>query len=174
MKSINTEYNGYFFRSRMEARWAVFFDAISVKYHYEHQDFILKSGRYLPDFYLPTFNGGAFAEVKPKFEADAIEKCRQLCELTKQDVLMLEDVPDFKCVRYFWWNTLFSDIPKVQQSVGLICADQASGENRMFVEPGYENDDLTISEENISMLGEIFIEAVFASRSARFEFLDKV
>lgn len=171
MKSINTEYNGYFFRSRMEARWAVFFDAIGIKYHYEHQDFMLKSGRYLPDFYLPTFHGGAFAEVKPKFEADAIEKCRQLCELTKRDVLLLEDVPGFKCVRYFQWEPQFS---MVQMEVGLICADQASGENRMFVQPGYQNQDLTISEKNIPLLGEIFIEAVLDSRAARFEFLDKV
>lgn len=29
MKAIETEYNGYKFRSRLEARWAVFFDAFS-------------------------------------------------------------------------------------------------------------------------------------------------
>ena len=27
LKPIQTEYNGYLFRSRLEARWAVFFDA---------------------------------------------------------------------------------------------------------------------------------------------------
>lgn len=26
--AIQTEYNGYLFRSRLEARWAVFFDAL--------------------------------------------------------------------------------------------------------------------------------------------------
>ena len=30
IKAIQTEYNGYLFRSRLEARWAVFFDACGV------------------------------------------------------------------------------------------------------------------------------------------------
>ena len=30
IKAIETEYNGYKFRSRLEARWAVFFDALGV------------------------------------------------------------------------------------------------------------------------------------------------
>jgi len=35
IKPIETLYNGYRFRSRLEARWAVFFDAIGLKYEYE-------------------------------------------------------------------------------------------------------------------------------------------
>lgn len=31
MKAINTYYKGYFFRSRLEARWAVYFDELSIK-----------------------------------------------------------------------------------------------------------------------------------------------
>lgn len=51
IKAIETEYNGYRFRSRLEARWAVFFDALGVKYEYEPDGFVLPSGRkYLPDF----------------------------------------------------------------------------------------------------------------------------
>ena len=30
IKAIQTEYNGIKFRSRLEARWAVFFDAVGV------------------------------------------------------------------------------------------------------------------------------------------------
>ncbi len=30
IKAIETRYKGYRFRSRLEARWAVFFDALSV------------------------------------------------------------------------------------------------------------------------------------------------
>lgn len=51
IKPIETEYNGYKFRSRLEARWAVFFDAIEIPYEYEPEGYELKSGWYLPDFY---------------------------------------------------------------------------------------------------------------------------
>lgn len=51
IKNIETEYNGYKFRSRLEARWAVFFDAAGIKYEYEPEGFDLGNGlRYLPDF----------------------------------------------------------------------------------------------------------------------------
>lgn len=54
IKAIETYYNGYRFRSRLEARWAVFFDALGVKYEYEPQGFTFDDGTcYLPDFYLP-------------------------------------------------------------------------------------------------------------------------
>src|ERR1022692_1636793 len=33
-----TQYNGYRFRSRLEARWAVFFNALHIKYVYEKED----------------------------------------------------------------------------------------------------------------------------------------
>lgn len=51
MKPIETIYNGYRFRSRLEARWAVFFDALGVDYEYEPEGFQLDNGMYyLPDF----------------------------------------------------------------------------------------------------------------------------
>lgn len=69
IKAIETEYNGYRFRSRLEARWAVFFDAAGIKYEYEPEGYVLEDGtRYLPDFFLPDFN--VHAEIKPFREAD--------------------------------------------------------------------------------------------------------
>lgn len=51
IKPIETIYNGYRFRSRLEARWAVFLDSLGVKYEYEPEGFELPDGtRYLPDF----------------------------------------------------------------------------------------------------------------------------
>lgn len=65
IKPIETYYNGYRFRSRLEARWAVFFDTLGVKYEYEPEGFDLGNGvYYLPDFYLPEVNGGTWIEVK--------------------------------------------------------------------------------------------------------------
>lgn len=54
IRPIETSYKGYRFRSRLEARWAVFFDAIGIKWLYEHEGFDLgEAGWYLPDFWLP-------------------------------------------------------------------------------------------------------------------------
>ena len=56
IKAIETVYNGYRFRSRLEARWAVFFDALGVEYEYEPQGFVLPSGKhYLPDFKIKCY-----------------------------------------------------------------------------------------------------------------------
>lgn len=52
MKAIETHYKGYRFRSRLEARWAVFFDAMGLRWEYEPEGFELPSGCYLPDFRL--------------------------------------------------------------------------------------------------------------------------
>lgn len=59
---IATEYSGIFFRSRLEARWAIFFDLIGVKYEYEPDCFDLDGKWYTPDFLLLD---NVFAEVKP-------------------------------------------------------------------------------------------------------------
>lgn len=51
MQAIQTQYKGYAFRSRLEARWAFFFDRIGLKYEYEPEGFVLDDGTYyLPDF----------------------------------------------------------------------------------------------------------------------------
>jgi len=65
IKAIETKYKGYRFRSRLEARWAVFFDALGVPYSYEMEGYDLspEAGWYLPDFWLPTEN--SFVEIKP-------------------------------------------------------------------------------------------------------------
>ena len=55
IKAIETEYDGHRFRSRLEARWAVFFNAIGLAYEYEIEGFEMDGTRYLPDFYIPSF-----------------------------------------------------------------------------------------------------------------------
>lgn len=63
IKAIETVYKGYRFRSRLEARWAVFFDALGVEYEYEPEGYVLSNGeKYLPDFYLPKLR--IYVEVK--------------------------------------------------------------------------------------------------------------
>ena len=64
IRAIETRYKGYRFRSRLEARWAVFFDELGEEWRYEEQGYDLgELGWYLPDFYLPKRQ--FYAEIKP-------------------------------------------------------------------------------------------------------------
>lgn len=72
ISAIETEYAGCRFRSRLEARWAVFFDHLGIPWEYEPQGFDLSwrlsdhggdtTLQYLPDFWLPDLD--VWAEVK--------------------------------------------------------------------------------------------------------------
>lgn len=74
LKPIETKYNGYRFRSRLEARWAVFFDTLDVPYRYEPEGFDLDGTWYLPDFWLPTWE--CWVEIKPHSPCyDEMNRC---------------------------------------------------------------------------------------------------
>jgi hypothetical protein len=104
MKAIETRYKGYRFRSRLEARWAVFFDAMKVGWEYEKEGFNLgEEGCYLPDFWIspifyrespypegnPPFPGW-WVEIKPTLLTDAEERrCRALALRTRHVVFAL-------------------------------------------------------------------------------------
>jgi len=65
IKAIETIYKGFRFRSRLEARWAVFFDKVGIEWQYEAQGFNLPDGTtYLPDFFLPQIRNGLWVEIK--------------------------------------------------------------------------------------------------------------
>lgn len=72
LKPIQTRYKGYNFRSRLEARWAVFFDALGYKWEYEPEGFVLSDNtRYLPDFRTISPTGiTIWYEIKPNGVAD--------------------------------------------------------------------------------------------------------
>jgi hypothetical protein len=54
------------FRSRLEARWAVFFENLSLKWEYEPQGFLIDDVSYLPDFRVFTPQGKEiWYEIKP-------------------------------------------------------------------------------------------------------------
>ncbi len=92
VEAIETEYGGTRYRSRLEARWAVLFDADSIAYQYEPDGFKLPSGWYLPDFWVPAWD--CFFEVKNatvKIEAgyygEERTKAEELTAATNKDVL---------------------------------------------------------------------------------------
>ena len=79
MKPIETEYKGYRFRSRLEARWAIFFDACGVDWEYEPEGYDLGDGLYyLPEFLLHGVDGrdggDLYVEVKGQMtDLDALK-----------------------------------------------------------------------------------------------------
>lgn len=92
--AIKTAYKGYQFRSRLEARWAIFFDALGEPWEYELEGFELggSAGRYLPDFFLPDL--GMYAEVKPvPLSIEETLKCSSLRDGADSPVLALIGAP---------------------------------------------------------------------------------
>lgn len=96
IKSIETWYKGIKFRSRLEARWAVFFDACGIKYEYEPEGYEINGEKYLPDFYLPELE--TYAEVKGqrlgyKYEILKLQNFIKWGGPIKQ-IVILSDIPD--------------------------------------------------------------------------------
>jgi hypothetical protein len=94
MDPIETEYKGYRFRSRLEARWAVFFEHLDVNWRYEPQGYEFDDGtKYLPDFFLPEKE--IWIEVKGgQPNQDEVNKAKKLCWETDQYVLILVEPPN--------------------------------------------------------------------------------
>lgn len=69
-RAIPTRYGGVLFRSRLEARYAYFFDRLEIPWEYETQGFVADGVAYLPDFALFAALGTIWAEVKPSWDVD--------------------------------------------------------------------------------------------------------
>lgn len=100
IKAIQTFYNGYYFRSRLEARWAVFFDELGLEYEYEREGYEVAAGAwYLPDFKIDEL----WIEVKHKDDNDtnALEKMSQLViGLQEPGVIVYGDPVDHLAVLF--------------------------------------------------------------------------
>ncbi len=87
IKAIPAAFKGVQYRSRLEARWAVFFDALGISFQYEAEGFDFDGVRYLPDFFLHDLN--YWIEIKGKSPtADERLKAELLCRHTKQEVFI--------------------------------------------------------------------------------------
>ena len=67
-RAKSTCYDGNYFRSKLEARWAVFMDLLGVTYEYERDSAIVGAGfveiGYCPDFFLEDLQ--LYVEIKPR------------------------------------------------------------------------------------------------------------
>ena len=89
---IETIYNGLRFRSRLEARWAVFYDTIGVDYEYEPEGYKLDGVKYLPDFWITHLK--CFIEIKGIITEDSNIKASQLAEQSKCMVYVFSEIPN--------------------------------------------------------------------------------
>ena len=94
IKVIPTYYNGYYFRSRLEARIAVFLDALGVEYEYEPEGYKVEGG-YLPDFRVKCWGTRGsydrktpfdlYIEVKGKMSRNDARKIAQFANLPNSE-----------------------------------------------------------------------------------------
>lgn len=95
MKAIETEYSGVLFRSRLEARWAILFDAMELQWYYEPDCFELKSGKkYTPDFYISEYE--VYVEIKPN--RDVLSESyhvNRFLEFEKPLLVLMGEYPNF-------------------------------------------------------------------------------
>lgn len=160
IKAIETKYKGYRFRSRLEARWAVFFDALEVKWEYEPEGYDLGDGNYyLPDFKVEIYsdilkNVYAWIEIKATEPNESeLKKCTLLRANQKSQVYLLSGTPgEHEIYRFIALNS--SCIPK--KLIGNVEEETA----KIFaLEPDWY---MKINSWDVS-------DAIESARSARFE-----
>jgi len=107
MKPIQTVYHGYRFRSRTEARWALFFETMGFRWVYEEQGFVLdRNGCYLPDFRVTLPNEQErYCEVQGEgdddFDDTEMDKLREFADSSGTRVLHLTGLPDYRAYHQF-------------------------------------------------------------------------
>ena len=167
IRAIETRYKGYRFRSRLEARWAVFFDHLGIEWEYEPQGYVLSDGStYLPDFWLPDFDSpnGMYVEVKPK--GGDLTKAMQFARDLKAKLWIAEGMPGETFEQVYDGS---SDSPSIMDC--LPAFNEAPREKRRFT---YFSKAAYLSMLELGQDGlDLLMDAADAARSARFEHGEK-
>jgi hypothetical protein len=163
MKPIETRFRGHNYRSRLEARWAVFFHTLGIDAVYECEGYDLgPAGYYLPDWWLPQVS--MWAEAKPiPLTEDELRKARALIEDSSRDksgkgILLLVGPPDFKEYECIEWSDSAGILGLTHLNYALTTR-YLHTEHRFFCE-GSPTCDYWPTD---------YIAAVHSARSARFE-----
>lgn len=121
LKAIETRYAGCHFRSRLEARWAVFFDTLGIAWQYEPQGFELGSTYYLPDFRLPGIKvwievKGSLHPIDPKWHEfhDIINDYEILSYLPADQHVLELHIPEWStsCETVPWRTFMAGQVPR--------------------------------------------------------------
>lgn len=131
IKPIQTMYNNVLFRSRLEARWAVFFTELGIKWDYEFEGYDLHGTWHLPDFYLHDYQGGCYVEVKPgTFSKQENLKVIQLCAMTGCAVFKASGTPDLQFYEVYFPD----DTPPYHQYSNFHLNYKRASRERFWVE----------------------------------------
>lgn len=168
LKPIETFYNDYHFRSRLEARWAVYFDALGIEYEYEKEGYDLgDSGYYLPDFWLNQVS--MWAEVKGKdFTEDENKKAKALAILSGKPVLRLVGIPDYRTY-LAWVSDKNGNVFECDYLVSTY-HKYFYNEHRFYSNTEVMDADLDFTRDYVSQVfGNTMEAGITAAKSARFE-----
>lgn len=171
IKAIETRYAGCHFRSRLEARWAVFFDCLGIAWEYEPQGFEFEGFRYLPDFHLPATD--IYVEVKGS-TADLqreVPKLATFAESARATLIVLGQIPDAPAGSVPLHSRLHRRFEIVLHSWVFVAYDSGSASGWRFVLFDHGPGKWTTKPQyltGVSMVREV-AEAYQAARSARFE-----
>jgi hypothetical protein len=93
-ESVATRYNGILFRSRLEARWAVFLTEADIAFDYERYFIRARNGTYrgVPDFTLPG-RLPFFAEAKGFAPPGIFDRLLALARAVSAGVVVLGHIP---------------------------------------------------------------------------------
>lgn len=175
IKAIETHFMGYKFRSRLEARWAVFFNEMGITYQYEPEGFELGGGlRYLPDFLLPHLD--LWIEVKGDVPTLAEqEKVIRLTEQMPSRALALfygDPSPDHMMFWAFGKNVprfFFIECDRCGTLGYFALHEQAKGYLYLLRCKHKQSVIKKIMEQGFIPLASKVMPACIAARSARFE-----
>lgn len=168
VKAIQTSYAGCRFRSRTEARWAVLFDALGIKWEYEREGFELPGGKYLPDFWIPAFE--AWVEIKGGEPSKReIKLAGELARSTGQLVLIVCGIPEAEEPQIIFFR------PGKTPVWGAYLASRGNaltkivvkGRKTLWLEPHRRE------EDRAAIPTELLKAAINKARSARFEHGEK-
>lgn len=147
IKAYPTMYRGRQYRSRLEARWAAFFDGLGLSYEYEPYDL----GAWSPDFHITNLD--ILVEVKPLSEFDqsvwdkAIAACNERGLLSAESdryvngLFLTRVAPTIinNKVQVGWFTTLNSnDLRPAPAYLGWLPS---------YVKPTYSPDLINVSEK---------------------------
>ena len=178
---IETVYNGYRMRSRLEARWALFFDALGVEYAYEPEGYYVGGTPYLPDFWLPKYR--SWVEVKGQQPNEHEKSLMYGLVLQAEDAHghLVWGLPGEGWLRSFYWTAGDSGgVLRQAQAIRGICRDCGQLAFRYFLwMPAFWDRECTKPytacprhSDDVSTDSPRLLSAYAAARQARFEHED--
>lgn len=182
IKPIETIAFNHRFRSRLEARWATFFEYLDIRWEYEKEGYTIEDIRYLPDFFLPyvglrnSESLGVWIEIKPleyKGTGQDTAKYLGLYKLTGYPLILFKGIPEYDSENGFqhgdphggegWWDNYMAFFKCENPNCNYIKIEFL--ESNYQICPKCRNSSIPYHQD--------ILLAINAAKQARFEFGEK-